>query len=261
MNIARQQRYRAVCVHMSILAMNLADATMGNFRGKSTHVNMEKLIEVIEMIVTEVVLAVCVAILFAVFVKQCARIERCEDNMGMSEAEIQELRRRCDAYKELIEALSKSVRELNGVVEAAVKSKEPTSDNKPDEKTYWLDDILDKIRKRKEKPIDATEKHDTEALVLGWNVDEIDEPELVSVEEFKKNIVDICVNGTYEQKQDLIGAMAYQNYLSSQTQQCNYQTLRGDLLSQTQQCILPWRQTPSGAILPLWFINKRLEDM
>ena len=95
------------------------------------------------MIVAEVVLAVCVAILFAVFVKQCVRIERCEDNMGMSEAEIQELRRRCDAYKELIEALSKSVRELNGVVEAAVKVKEETSDNKPDTKALiggWMTD-------------------------------------------------------------------------------------------------------------------------
>ena len=95
------------------------------------------------MIAADIVLACCVAILFAVFVKQCVRIERCEDNMGMSEAEIQELRRRCDAYKELIEALSKSVRELNGVVEAAVKVKEETSDNKPDTKALiggWTTD-------------------------------------------------------------------------------------------------------------------------
>ena len=117
------------------------------------------------MIVVDVVLACCVAILFAVFVKQCVRIERCEDNMGMSEAEIQELRRRCDGHKELIEALSKSVRELNGVVEAAVKDKEQTSDNKPDTKaliggwtteTTLLDDVLAKIRKKKEKPVDDT---------------------------------------------------------------------------------------------------------
>ena len=115
------------------------------------------------MIVTDIVLAFCVAILFAVFVKQCVRIERCEDNMGMSEAEIQELRRRCDTYRELIEALSKSVRELNGVVEEAVKSKEPAPDNKPDmsaliggwtTETTWLDDILAKIRKEKEKLTD-----------------------------------------------------------------------------------------------------------
>ena len=77
-------------------------------------------------------------------------------------------RARCDAHKELIEALSKSVRELNGVVEAAVKAKEETSDNKPDTKaliggwttdnaeTTWLEDILAKIRKKKEKPVDDT---------------------------------------------------------------------------------------------------------
>ena len=52
-------------------------------------------------------------------------------------------RARCDAHKELIEALSKSVRELNGVVEAAVKAKEETSDNKPDTKALiggWTTD-------------------------------------------------------------------------------------------------------------------------
>lgn len=82
-------------------------------------------------------------------------------------AETRELKQRCDGHKELIEALSKSVRELNGVVEAAVKDKEQTSDNKPDTKaliggwttdgtkTTWLDDILAKIRKEKEKPADT----------------------------------------------------------------------------------------------------------
>ena len=101
------------------------------------------------MIVADIVLAFCVAILFAVFVKQCVRIERCEDNMGMSEEEIQELERRCDAYRELIEALSKSVRELNGVVEEAVKVKEETSDNEPDTKAlmggWTTDDDCTKI--------------------------------------------------------------------------------------------------------------------
>lgn len=50
---------------------------------------------------------------------------------------------RCDAHKELIEALSKSVRELNGVVEAVVKVKEEASDNKPDIKALiggWMTD-------------------------------------------------------------------------------------------------------------------------
>lgn len=58
-------------------------------------------------------------------------------------AETRELKERCDGHKELIEALSKSVRELNGVVEAAVKVKEETSDNKPDTKALiggWMTD-------------------------------------------------------------------------------------------------------------------------
>lgn len=58
-------------------------------------------------------------------------------------AETRELKQRCDGHKELIEALSKSVRELNGVVEAAVKAKEETSDNKPDTKALiggWTTD-------------------------------------------------------------------------------------------------------------------------
>ena len=49
-------------------------------------------------------------------------------------ADTRELKQRCGGHKELIETLSKSVRELNGVVEAAVKVKEETSDNKLDAK-------------------------------------------------------------------------------------------------------------------------------
>ncbi len=58
-------------------------------------------------------------------------------------ADARELKQRCDGHKELIEALSKSVRELNGVVEAAVKVKEQASDNKPDTKALmggWVTD-------------------------------------------------------------------------------------------------------------------------
>ena len=102
-------------------------------------------------------------------------------------------RARCDAHKELIEALSKSVRELNGVVEAAVKAKEETSDNKPDTKaliggwttddkeTTWLEDILIKIRKKNEKPIDAT--HISVGLVDGQSL-------LVPVRDTGQTLVD-----------------------------------------------------------------------
>lgn len=153
---------------MSILAMNLVNATMGNFRGKSTQMNMEKLIEVIEMIgllAVDAVLIFCIVILAMKLWDCSANLDRAEYRIDSRGDEIRELKQRCDAYKELIEALSKSVRELNGVVEAAVKVKEQTSDNKPDTKaliggwttkTTWLDDILAKIRERKEKPVDGT---------------------------------------------------------------------------------------------------------
>lgn len=89
-------------------------------------------------------------------------------------------RARCDGHRALIEALSKSVRELNGVVEAAVKVKEETSDNKPDTKaliggwttdgteTTWLDDVLIKIRKENDKPIDTT--HISVGLIDGQSL-------------------------------------------------------------------------------------------
>ena len=94
-------------------------------------------------------------------------------------ADARELKQRCDGHKELIEALSKSVRELNGVVEAAVKDKEETSDNKPDTKaliggwttddaeTTWLDDIPAKIRKEEAKPIDAS--HISTGTIMMWH--------------------------------------------------------------------------------------------
>lgn len=102
------------------------------------------------------------------------KVWRNEDRLNLINEEVEdwiadarELKQRCDGHKEVIEALSKSVRELNGVVEATVKDKEQTSNNKPDtkaliggwttdgEKTTWVDDILAKIRKEKEKPADT----------------------------------------------------------------------------------------------------------
>ena len=122
---------------------------------------------VIEMIVVCGLMTILIIIL-------AIKLWNCENRLDIAKTDIDELykgfndyRARCDGHKELIEALSKSVRELNGVVEAAVKVKEQTSDNKPDTKaliggwttdnakTTWLDDILAKIRKEKEKPADT----------------------------------------------------------------------------------------------------------
>ena len=134
----------------------------------------------IGLLVVDAVLIFCIIIL-AIKLWDCsANLDRAEYRIDSRGVEINELKERCDGHKELIEALSKSVRELNGVVEAAVKVKEETSDNKPDAKaliggwttddaeTTWLDDILAKIRKEKEKPIDTT--HISVGLVDGQSL-------------------------------------------------------------------------------------------
>lgn len=112
-------------------------------------------------------LALCIFILTMKLLDYSNRLDLINEEVEDWIAETRELKQRCDGHKELVEALSKSVRELNGVVEAAVKVKEQTSDNKPDAKalmggcttggtkTTWLDDILAKIRKEKEKPADT----------------------------------------------------------------------------------------------------------
>ena len=97
----------------------------------------------IGLLVVDAALVFCIIIL-AIKLWDCsANLDRAEYRIDSRGAEIRELKQRCDAYKDLIEALSKSVRELNGVVEAAVKVKEQTSDNKPDTKALmggWTTD-------------------------------------------------------------------------------------------------------------------------
>lgn len=123
--------------------------------------------------------------------------------------------------EEAIKVLSDSVRKLNGVV---------------------------KDLEQKQPKIEPKNRIDTRAFIAGWDADETELEDPV-----KKHIVDICLNGTCEQKQDLIDAM----------------TLQRALLCQTQQCIYPWQPLPplqigrfqSCSMLPLWYINRRLEDM
>lgn len=117
--------------------MNLANATMGNVHGKSTHVNMEKLMGVIELIgyvIALIVLAVFALYLFVDGLWTHTELDIAKSDINELYEWVNEHRERLSSHKELIEALSKSVRELNGVVEAAVKVKEPTSDDKPDTK-------------------------------------------------------------------------------------------------------------------------------
>lgn len=125
------------------------------------------MIELIGYVIALIVLAVFAIYLFVDGVWTHTELDIAKSDIDELYKGFDDYRARCDAHKELIEALSKSVRELNGVVEAAVKVKEQTSDNKPDTKaliggwttdgtkTTWLDDILAKIRKEKEKPADT----------------------------------------------------------------------------------------------------------
>ena len=84
------------------------------------------------MIVVDIALFICIFMLGVVVLGHSRGLELINDDLEEFDADIGNLKQRCDAYKELIEALSKSVRELNGVVEEAVKSKEPAPDDKPD---------------------------------------------------------------------------------------------------------------------------------
>lgn len=89
---------------------------------------------VADMIMVFITLAICVAILTIKMFNNETRLNRLEESCDVLENVAEGLSGRCDTHKKSIEYLSKSVRELNGVVEAAVKVKEETSDNKPDTK-------------------------------------------------------------------------------------------------------------------------------
>lgn len=116
------------------------------------------------------IVAACMGLAFFVLflvVRLCNRLDLINEEVEDWIAETRELKQRCDGHKELIEALSRSVRELNGVVEAAVKVKEETSDNKPD----------------------------TKALISGWDADE-PEPiqQHISKEEWSMQLVQAILN-------------------------------------------------------------------
>ena len=165
-------------------------------------------------------------------------VHRHEWDIYNRELKIEVLQHDIDTYNESIKVLSGSVRKLNEIV---------------------------KDLEQKQPKIEPKNRMNTRAFIAGWDADESEVEEPV-----KNHIVDICLNGTCEQKQNLIEAMTLQIILLGQTQQCIYpwhpwqQFQLGQLQSSAmslQQCIYPWQQTPSGAILPLWYTNRNLEDM
>lgn len=95
------------------------------------------------MIVVDIALFICIFMLGVELLGHRKRLDLINGDLEEFDADIGNLKQRCEGHKELIEALSKSVRELNGVVEEAVKVKEETSDNKPDTKALmggWATD-------------------------------------------------------------------------------------------------------------------------
>lgn len=83
---------------------------------------------------------------------------------------------------------------------------------------------------QKQPKIEPKNRMDTRAFIAGWDADEPEQTQqLISKEEVMRIIEE------------------------------NLNCQRIEPLP--QQCIYPWQQTPSGAMLPLWYINRRLEDM
>lgn len=104
------------------------------------------------------------------------KIDDTHEYAEIDSVRIRHLEKQSDIFKDSIKLQNESLRDVFDLTKKVLEYNEP-------------------------KELD-TEKHDTDALVLGWNVDEIDEPELVSVEEFRKNIDSIACQriNPYEQQ-------------------------------------------------------------
>ena len=84
---------------------------------------------------------------------------------------------------------------------------------------------------QKQPKIEPKNRMNTRVFIAGWDADEPEpEQQLISKEELMQQLI-----------------------------KANLNCQRIEPLP--QQCIYPWQQTPSGAMLPLWYINNRLEDM
>lgn len=156
-----------------------------------------------------IIVIICLLVIIGVFGGICwhlsARLDDANGRITLSEIKVNYLERSEKTIRESIDLQTKCIRDLNDIVKKSVEDKEMAKPN-------------------------------TKALVSGWDTDEA-EPE----DQVKNHIVDICLNGTCEQKQNLINTMALQSIL----------------LGQTQQCIYPWQPLQSCAMLPLWYTNGR----
>lgn len=109
-----------------------------------------------------------------------------DDTHEYAQSEIRYLEKQSNIFKDSIKLQNESLRDVFDLTKKVIEYNEP-------------------------KELDV-EKHDMEALVQGWNVDEIDEPELVSVEEFRKNIDSMaCQRINPYAQQAIINNLNYQS--------------------------------------------------
>lgn len=121
---------------------------------------MDKII-VICLIAYDVILTIVCAKLFSTISESKSKSE-------IDRVKIEYLEKECNLSIDSIDLLTKSLKDLNGIVKKIVKGKDDDTDTKPD----------------------------VNALVAGWKADEQEEQKLFSVDEVRyRNIAEACNSG------------------------------------------------------------------
>lgn len=100
---------------------------------------------------------------FIGYMRLTIKIDDTHEYAEIDSVRIWHLEKQSDIFKDSIKLQNESLRDVFDLTKKVIEYNEP-------------------------KELNDTEKHDTKALVSGWDADEFDEPELLSVEEFRKNI-------------------------------------------------------------------------
>lgn len=95
---------------------------------------------------------------------------------------------------------------------------------------------------QKQQKIEPKNRMNTRAFIAGWDADE---PELENPVKLQSNLLGHTQQCIYPWHQ-------CQLFQLGQLQSC---------AMPLQQCVYPWQQTPTGAILPLWYMNRNMVDM
>lgn len=126
---------------------------------------------------------------FIGYIKLAEKLYDTYEWVDIESVKIRYLEKQSDIFKDSIKLQNESLRDVFDLTKKVIEYSDP-------------------------KELDA-EKHDTKALVSGWDADEIDEPELVSVEEFRKDIDSMACQriNPYEQQaiQSIVNNLNCQN--------------------------------------------------